>query len=146
MFTSFCTQMECLGLDLIKAAFIADNTRVKSMSDNENINLPEYLANLLRIMNRSNLSKDEKLYIQKHHRLNHSSYSTMQTLAKNEMIPKNILNVKKALPCTACLFEKSYCRSWCVTKNYSYIRGDYNEASNEASVDQIVMSSLSLVP
>ena len=82
-FDSFCTQMERLRPDLIKAAFIADNIRVKSMSDDENINLPEYLAGLSQIISRYNLSKDKELCMQEHYRLNYPSHSTIQTLAKN---------------------------------------------------------------
>eukprot|EP00957_Ditylum_brightwellii_P072486 5507978-Ditylum_brightwellii.AAC.1 len=52
------------------------------------------------------------MYLYWHQRLQHPSHVSMVTLAERGALPSAIKYVKKAPPCTVCLFAKAQKRAW----------------------------------
>eukprot|EP00957_Ditylum_brightwellii_P021571 1626242-Ditylum_brightwellii.AAC.1 len=71
----------------------------------------------------------------------------MQRLAERGAIPKSIKYVKKAPPCTACLFSKAQRRAWKSRGKKKHIRkASHNAPGRGTSVDHMISHQPGLIP
>ena len=58
------------------------------------------------------LGRDDRDLLVWNHRLNHCSFKYLLRLSKRGAIPRNLIDIRKPLPCVACLFGKCHKRPW----------------------------------
>eukprot|EP00957_Ditylum_brightwellii_P072313 5496422-Ditylum_brightwellii.AAC.1 len=58
------------------------------------------------------LTPELRLYLYWHQRLQHPSHVSMVRLAQQGVLPSAIKHIKKAPPCTVCIFAKAQKRAW----------------------------------
>eukprot|EP00957_Ditylum_brightwellii_P066854 5073625-Ditylum_brightwellii.AAC.1 len=94
------------------------------------------------------LTKDHKLYLYCHKRMQHPVHVSMIRLAEQGTIPPALKHIKKAPPCAACIFAMAQKQAWRNKggRKSSIRKKHHNTHRKGTSADHMISHQPSLIP